>query len=118
MAKQSRSLKSPRSAAAKQYRSIKGPLWSLLLAAIAISGTVVVLWPSSKDAELDAVLETLVNDSDGARELVLSNYTNNVEECADDHEKCEEWAETGECEANPLYMLSSCKMSCMICGEV
>lgn len=118
MAKQSRSLKNPPSSAVKQSHSIKGPLWSLLLAAVGITGTV-VLWPSFKDTQLeDTILETLVNDNDGARELVRSNYTNDAKECMNEHEKCEEWAERGECEANPVYMLSSCKKSCMICGDV
>jgi hypothetical protein len=31
---------------------------------------------------------------------------------ADENERCSEWAEAGECEANPGYMLASCKRSC------
>lgn len=31
----------------------------------------------------------------------------------DDHSLCSEWASTGECQANPSYMLSSCKSACL-----
>ena len=30
----------------------------------------------------------------------------------DTHQNCKMWAEAGECEKNPGYMLSSCKTSC------
>ena len=30
----------------------------------------------------------------------------------DTHEKCEEWAEAGECQENPSYMLPNCPVSC------
>lgn len=40
------------------------------------------------------------------------------EECFDDNEKCDEWASMGECEANPRYMLTNCRKSCMICGDM
>jgi ShK domain-like len=40
------------------------------------------------------------------------------EGCFDNDEKCDEWASMGECEANPKYMLTYCKQSCMICGDV
>jgi prolyl 4-hydroxylase len=39
-------------------------------------------------------------------------------ECADNHESCDMWASTGECEANPKYMLKQCQKSCMICGDM
>eukprot|EP00586_Coscinodiscus_wailesii_P002260 CAMPEP_0172492322 /NCGR_PEP_ID=MMETSP1066-20121228/23426_1 /TAXON_ID=671091 /ORGANISM="Coscinodiscus wailesii, Strain CCMP2513" /LENGTH=336 /DNA_ID=CAMNT_0013261863 /DNA_START=99 /DNA_END=1106 /DNA_ORIENTATION=+ len=38
--------------------------------------------------------------------------------CTDDHEKCPFWAEAGECDNNPNYMLNSCRRSCRNCGEV
>ena len=39
-------------------------------------------------------------------------------DCADGHEKCEEWADAGECEKNSLWMqMFNCKMSCGICGD-
>lgn len=36
---------------------------------------------------------------------------------ADHDENCEEWAEQGECEANPDYMLSYCEKSCAAIQE-
>lgn len=35
--------------------------------------------------------------------------------CVDSHEKCEEWADGGECDVNPMYMLFSCRSSCKTC---
>ena len=39
-----------------------------------------------------------------------------VEKCRDDNNRCGFWALDGECEANPLYMLNSCKRSCKVCS--
>jgi len=33
----------------------------------------------------------------------------------DNHESCELWAKSGECENNPNYMHANCKLSCKIC---
>ena len=35
--------------------------------------------------------------------------------CGDAMKECKEWAERGECENNPSYMLSNCLKSCDIC---
>ena len=35
--------------------------------------------------------------------------------CFDENEHCEYWANTGECEINPGYMLQYCKKSCGVC---
>jgi hypothetical protein len=40
------------------------------------------------------------------------------EECFDNHEKCDEWALMGKCEANARYMLQNCKKACMTCVDV
>ena len=37
--------------------------------------------------------------------------------CEDYNTKCGEWANQGECKANPDYMLKSCKQSCNVCGK-
>mmetsp|Transcript_10336 Transcript_10336/g.15539 ORF Transcript_10336/g.15539 Transcript_10336/m.15539 type:complete len:504 (-) Transcript_10336:508-2019(-) len=39
------------------------------------------------------------------------------DECSDRHPKCLEWAEKGECKANPGYMLAECQFSCSVCTE-
>ena len=36
--------------------------------------------------------------------------------CEDDNESCEAWADAGECEGNPDYMLTNCASSCDACG--
>lgn len=38
-------------------------------------------------------------------------------DCQDDHPKCSNWAEIGECDANPNYMLHNCRRSCMQCPD-
>ena len=35
--------------------------------------------------------------------------------CFDENEYCEYWANAGECEINPGYMLQYCKKSCGVC---
>ena len=35
--------------------------------------------------------------------------------CEDTDENCAQWAESGECQANPQYMGSACKASCGTC---
>jgi hypothetical protein len=37
--------------------------------------------------------------------------------CEDTHEQCRSWAQTGECEKNPRYMLQSCTSACGSCAE-
>jgi prolyl 4-hydroxylase len=37
-------------------------------------------------------------------------------ECFDDEEECAEWAEDGECENSPDYMLQFCRKSCELCN--
>ena len=36
--------------------------------------------------------------------------------CKEENENCCSWAEKGECEQNPSYMLASCQKSCNLCG--
>ena len=36
--------------------------------------------------------------------------------CDDTHDQCATWAEGGECDANPGYMLRSCRKSCDTCA--
>jgi len=35
--------------------------------------------------------------------------------CTDDNQNCEHWANIGECEANPSWMLTNCRKSCGVC---
>merc|ERR1712187_273089 len=36
--------------------------------------------------------------------------------CVDTHERCEFWASSGECDANPRYMHENCAKSCNTCA--
>ena len=38
--------------------------------------------------------------------------------CKDDNDECSSWASQGECDANPNYMLKSCRKSCFVCGTI
>ena len=38
--------------------------------------------------------------------------------CENSHPQCQEWADQGECMANPLFMRGSCAGSCATCSEV
>ena len=46
--------------------------------------------------------------------LMVLTWTGSVHAAvaADNHEKCSEWADAGECENNPNYMLVNCATSC------
>nr|CAA06314.1 PMP1 protein [Podocoryna carnea] len=35
--------------------------------------------------------------------------------CPNNHSRCQEWADRGECQKNPRYMLRNCKKSCKQC---
>merc|ERR1719384_1869646 len=35
--------------------------------------------------------------------------------CSDDNPSCEFWANSGECERNPAFMLANCRLSCGVC---
>ncbi|CAH1257391.1 ASTL [Branchiostoma lanceolatum] len=35
--------------------------------------------------------------------------------CEDEHASCSHWADIGECQANPNYMLNHCQLSCGVC---
>jgi hypothetical protein len=37
--------------------------------------------------------------------------------CADLNEYCEAWAASGECQSNPGYMRTQCRLSCAICSR-
>ena len=37
--------------------------------------------------------------------------------CKDDDQYCADWAAKGECKANPVYMLVSCRRACSTCPE-
>ena len=38
--------------------------------------------------------------------------------CKDEHDSCKQWAASGECSANPVYMRNSCPASCDSCSDI
>ncbi|XP_066983949.1 zinc metalloproteinase nas-4-like isoform X2 [Macrobrachium rosenbergii] len=42
--------------------------------------------------------------------------TSTPDGCADSHKFCREWASTGECDRNPVWMTANCKASCAQCA--
>ncbi|XP_055891008.1 zinc metalloproteinase nas-15-like isoform X3 [Biomphalaria glabrata] len=38
-------------------------------------------------------------------------------ECVDTHENCKSWADNGECQANPSWMINNCRKSCEKCED-
>jgi len=38
--------------------------------------------------------------------------------CVDEHADCKMWSDSGECDANPNYMLTHCRRSCKVCGII
>merc|ERR1712194_911230 len=45
------------------------------------------------------------DDNDGDRD-------GDGNDCQDKHQECTNWSNVGECDANPLFMLSTCCLSC------
>jgi len=43
--------------------------------------------------------------------------SNEPSDCLDSHEKCSFWAQHGECDNNPNYMLNNCQKSCHSCDR-
>lgn len=47
----------------------------------------------------------------------FSGGSSGASSCTDDDYECSDWAYQGECEANPDFMLTSCRLSCNQCGN-
>jgi hypothetical protein len=57
-----------------------------------------------------ADLKEIVQDDEA------NSYIKMEQECNDEEADCSKWAEVGECQKNPTFMLKSCKKSCNGCG--
>ncbi len=51
-----------------------------------------------------------------APSTVLSTVVTTTGPCVDTNEVCGLWAQTGQCELNPEYMLNNCPRACGVCG--
>jgi len=69
-------------------------------------------YPEACKAEAENGIETDVDEDededDGEAE---GSY------CQDENDRCADWANVGECDANPGYMRSSCRRSCFQCPD-
>jgi prolyl 4-hydroxylase len=66
------------------------------------------------NASMAANAGTCVMDVDG--NCMDDEATSNQNDCQDAETACKMWAESGECEANPKYMLNNCRVSCETCS--
>ena len=57
-----------------------------------------------------------VNTTTTTNTTSTSTSTTTTKPCVDERGECPIWAETGECEENPGYMLDSCMISCGVCA--
>ena len=61
-------------------------------------------------------------NSDGGTTNVESSAATTLDNepkvtCEDQHEKCQMWADVGECTANPSYMNKNCQRACELCAD-
>lgn len=83
-----------------------------------------------KIAEDDEIKDTEYYDDDDFDEEAYDAYYKDInpedyefieegegeeQPCKDNHQQCEEWANTGECDKNPKFMHSNCQKSCLTC---
>lgn len=56
-------------------------------------------------------------DDDEQQQLLVGNNNNNKGECKDAHERCQVWADLGECNENAVEMEKWCPKACGVCGD-
>ena len=69
-----------------------------------LSLSLLLLLPGSL-AQENVVQEVVVDETGGYAPV-----------CKDQSGDCVYWAQTGECDKNPAYMLYQCQVSCETCG--
>ncbi|KAI8485971.1 hypothetical protein Bbelb_362920 [Branchiostoma belcheri] len=67
------------------------------------------------DFERNAVEDTQLWPSGIIPYVFNSEYAS---ACKDEHLSCPHWANIGECDVNPNYMLVNCRLSCGICEQI
>ena len=69
----------------------------------------------------DDASDTKSSGANASADNAIGNENNDkkktASKCQDQHEKCEMWADLGECDANPPYMHVYCKRSCELCDD-
>lgn len=56
---------------------------------------------------------TTPNDSSTSQDTIQEQKNT----CEDQHEKCQIWADVGECAANPSWMHTNCQRACELCAD-
>eukprot|EP00510_Aplanochytrium_minuta_P002747 CAMPEP_0184019082 /NCGR_PEP_ID=MMETSP0954-20121128/8542_1 /TAXON_ID=627963 /ORGANISM="Aplanochytrium sp, Strain PBS07" /LENGTH=229 /DNA_ID=CAMNT_0026300685 /DNA_START=1294 /DNA_END=1983 /DNA_ORIENTATION=- len=74
----------------------------------------------SKFTKEDMGVEFIVSDKallngESSHSLYRFLKGEDVESCRNMHASCDSWADVGECEKNPNYMLEHCKPACKVC---
>ena len=71
---------------------------------------------SAGDTREECLISDTVDDQDGGEEDSDDwEEEDDDYDCIDEDKHCKGWAEDGECEKNPNYMLTSCRRSCGVC---
>lgn len=89
----------------------------------------VSLWTSKCLAEAETETSTTEGtckaDDPGTCEAGIDDAIEDIEkvdeveesDCQDDHPKCRQWADIGECNKNPKFMHKHCERSCLQCPD-
>ena len=103
----------PARLAALARASKKPPRHSSFLSQLAVALAIV--------AALAAVCYAYLSSSPSPPVVVIDNEptaaAHGLAGCADRDDSCGAWAESGECETNPVFMNSHCNASCGACGD-
>ena len=70
------------------------------------------------DDDNEAFQETFQKMKDYMNNVVANDPNLSILDCKNKHANCVEWASTGECQANPPYMLKSCAPACNSCDKL
>lgn len=81
-----------------------------------------LLWNLDCFAEGDPAIADEVcsaDNQDTCQDPKSGEHLNDVreEQCQDDDDRCPGWANVGECDINPGYMLNYCRRSCLQCPD-
>jgi len=102
----------------------RAPLWHLLLIALIVLPSLVT---PGKITEKNILKKVRGSESHDAQDdngnteqcrndrTTCNPFETGDDLCYDEHAKCHFWAEEGECEKNPEYMKTSCRLACEVC---
>jgi hypothetical protein len=71
----------------------------------------------SADGECTATDDTTNDANSSSSGNAKNNDDADNDDCQDEHEHCAFWASIDECEINPKFMKTECRVSCKTCNE-